>query len=153
MGISAAGSGSDSPAGHDGVEQAMGRIDKLQPEVIRVRQHRKRPRGRRKAGGRDLRFGLGIAEIGLDKADHSSGDVVDVRGHVGLWAERYISGAQTDVITLDSGALMEYLWVEDAAIERRRLERIGNSYRQMIQAGALQRQQLFVEPSVEPSRG
>ncbi len=67
-----------------------------------------------------------FAEIGLDKADHSSGDVVDVGGHIGLWAERNISGTQTDVITLDSGALMEYLWVEDAAIEPRRFQRIGN---------------------------
>ena len=105
----------------------MGRIDKLKPEVIRIRQHWKRPRGCRKAGGRDLRFGLDIAEIGLNKADHSSGDVVDVGGHVGLWAERDVSGTQTDVITLDSGALMEYLWVEDAAIEPRRFERIRNS--------------------------
>ena len=47
-------------------------------------------------------------------------------GHVGLWTERDVSGTKTDVITLDSGALMEHLWVEDAAIEPRRFERIGN---------------------------
>ena len=44
----------------------------------------------------------------------------------GLWAERDIGGTKTDVITLDSGALMEYLWVKDAAIKLRGFERIGN---------------------------
>jgi hypothetical protein len=79
--------------------------------------------------------------MGFNKTDHSSGDVVDVRGHVGLWTEGDVSGTKTEVIALHAGALTEYLWVEDAAIERRRLQRIGNGERQMIQAGILQGQE------------